>query len=76
MLSGDRQDNRIRQRAFRDFLKDVVPLTRSDVNPTRRVGAYVLGWKRTGFSSADCQAVCEHLSEVGALDLIDMPAKE
>lgn len=67
---GEAQDNRVRQRAFRDLLKDVVPWVRSDTNPTWRVGSYIVGGKRSGFTKADCRAVVEHLQRTRALERI------
>jgi hypothetical protein len=68
MLAGDKQDNRVRQRAFKDFLKDIVPSIRPGVSNTWRVGAYVAGWKRNGFTEKDCRTVCDHLRQIGAVD--------
>jgi|GEM_PF-1431849 hypothetical protein len=61
MLEGDKQDNRVRQRAFRDFLKDVIPYARESCNPTWRIGSYIIGHKRNGFDLIDCQAVKDHI---------------
>jgi hypothetical protein len=72
MYDGEAQDNRIRQRAFRDLLKDLIPLTRPDVNPTWRVGSYLIGGKVKGFDPTDCRAVVEHLHALRAVEHIKL----
>lgn len=63
MLNGEMQDNRTRQRAFRDFLKDVIPLSRASCNKTWRIGSYLLAGKRSGFDAADCRTVERHIRQ-------------
>lgn len=40
MYESEKQDNRLRQRAFRDFLKDIVPV-KLGYNPTVRISSKV-----------------------------------
>lgn len=56
MNDGDKQDNRIRQRAFRDFLKDILPLENS-VNKTFRIPYTVTNKKIKDFDKDDLKNV-------------------
>ncbi len=56
MNDGDKQDNRIRQRAFRDFLKDVLPLENS-VNKTFRIPYIITNKKIKDFNKEDLKNV-------------------
>ncbi len=56
MYQGDKQDNRIRQRAFRDFLKDIVPVT-MEYCPTVRIPYHIVGKKKKGFNESDLQTI-------------------
>ncbi len=61
MYPGDKQDNRIRQRAFRDFLKDIMPVA-AGKNPTVRIPFHVVGDKIKDFGKRDLDIVREYLS--------------
>ena len=63
LYEGDKQDNRVRQRAFRDFLKDVIPIVIEGANPTIRVSYEVTNGKRNGFDQGDLEAVRQHIEE-------------
>ena len=67
LYEGEKQDNRYRQRAFRDLLKDLMPLTRRDVNPTWRAGIFLTGGKHKDFSEEHCSKLCEYFKDIGAL---------
>jgi hypothetical protein len=56
MLPGEKQDNRIRQRAFRDFLKDILPLE-NDFNPTLRIPYHLTNKKIKDFTDEDLQQI-------------------
>lgn len=55
MYKEEKQDNRDRQRAFRDFLKDIT-LTLKNLNPTLRISYKTTNGKKTDFDSADVDA--------------------
>ena len=52
LLDGKSQDNRIRQRAFRDFLKDLLPI-QYGFNPTIRIPYQVTNKKIKGFTEKE-----------------------
>lgn len=60
MIPGEAQDNRIRQRAFRDYLKDVLPLANCQ-NPTLRIPYQITNGKVKDFGSAEFQRLREYL---------------
>ena len=64
LLSGEAQDNRIRQRAFRDYLKDLLPLA-NDMNPTLRIPYQVMNKKIKNFESDDFNSLRIYLDEIG-----------
>lgn len=68
LLAGDAQDNRIRQRAFRDFLKDITPLVMPQVNPTIRISYMVTHGRIRDFIAADLEAVETYLRCQGILE--------
>ena len=62
MLKGNKQDNRIRQRAFRDYLKDIVPI-KLGYNPTIRISYKVTNNKNKDFTKEDLENIKEYLYE-------------
>lgn len=56
MLKGEKQDNRIRQRAFRDYLKDIVPV-KLGYNPTVRISYQVTNNKIKEFTKEDLENI-------------------
>lgn len=68
LLEGAAQDNRTRQRAFRDALKDAAPFALPHLNPTLRVSWEIAHGKRGYFDERDIEAVLEHLGANGFLD--------
>lgn len=65
MLDGEAQDNRIRQRAFRDFLKDITPLVIPQVNPTIRISYMITNGRIRDFSGEDLEAVEAYIKHGG-----------
>ena len=61
MSKGDKQDNRIRQRAFKDFLKDIVPMAK-DYCPTVRIPFHIVS-KKTGFTKEDCMLIVAYIDK-------------
>lgn len=62
MLKGNKQDNRIRQRAFRDCLKDIVPI-KLGYNSTIRISYKVTNNKNKDFTKEDLENIKEYLYE-------------
>lgn len=62
ILEGDKQDNRIRQRAFKDFLKDIVPVAK-DFCPTVRIPFQLVGNKIKDFDQQDLQRIVEYIKK-------------
>ena len=60
MYEGEKQDNRIRQRAFRDFLKDIIP-NAIGINPTIRLPYHITNRKIKSFNDSDLKAIREYL---------------
>ena len=60
MLKGEKQDNRIRQRAFRDYLKDIVPV-KLGYNPTVRIRYQVTNNKIKDFTKEDLENIKRYL---------------
>ena len=60
MLPGVKQDNRIRQRAFRDFLKDITPLA-NGFGPTVRIPFQIANNRKNNFNKSDLSRVSEYL---------------
>ncbi|UJH90566.1 hypothetical protein LZ575_17525 [Antarcticibacterium sp. 1MA-6-2] len=63
LLPGEKQDNRIRQRAFRDYLKDLLPLANKK-NPTLRIPYQVMNKKVKNFNSEDLKRLRDYLDKV------------
>ncbi len=62
MLTGEKQDNRIRQRAFRDFLKDILPIE-NGYNPTLRIPYHVTNKNINDFTEAEIKNVEKYIIE-------------
>lgn len=60
MLKGEKQDNRPRQRALRDFLKDITPQIKG-FNPTIRMSYMVTNGKINDFTKDDLTIVKDHI---------------
>lgn len=60
LYKGEKQDNRIRQRAFRDFLKDIYPIAK-DCNPTLRIPFQIVNSKIKGFNDSDIELIRKYL---------------
>lgn len=60
MDDGDNQDNRIRQRAFRDYLKDVSPLAQG-FKPTIRIPYSITNGKIKNFSSEELMNIKRYI---------------
>jgi len=69
MYSGEKQDNRIRQRAFRDFLKDIIP-TQMGFNFTLRVSYNVTNGKIKDFTNHDIRSFNNHIKKRNLLGKI------
>lgn len=67
LLKGERQDNRIRQRAFRDFLKDVTPIAMGN-NSTLRIPYYVTNNKINNFNEEDLNNIKEYIHKFNLLN--------
>ncbi len=72
LLKGDKQDNRIRQRAFRDFLKDIIPRCIIHLNPTVRVSYHVTDKVVRDFTGDDLEKIGEHLDRICLWDRINL----
>lgn len=62
MLEGERQDNRIRQRALRDFLKDLLPIE-NGFNPTLRIPYQVTNKSINDFTETEIMNVEKYIIE-------------
>lgn len=60
MLKSEKQDNRPRQRAFRDFLKDITPKIKG-FNPTIRMSYMFTNGKINNFDKDDLESVENHI---------------
>ena len=54
------QDNKDRQRAFRDFLKDMIAIEKG-IGSTVRIPGSLVEWKRTGLSDTDLELIAQDL---------------
>lgn len=61
MLEGEKQDNRIKQRAFRDFLKDLLPIEHG-FNPTLRIPFQVTNKNIDNFDKSDIDNVEKYIN--------------
>jgi hypothetical protein len=61
MLEGSKQDNRIRQRAFRDFLKDLLPVE-NGFYPTLRIPYQITHGSIIDFTSSDLQNIKDYIN--------------
>lgn len=71
MYISEKQDNRLRQRAFRDFLKDIVPV-KLGYNPTVRIYSKVTNGRIKEFTSSDLEAVSVYLYGNDILEKIEI----
>lgn len=62
MLEGEKQDNRIRQRAFRDFLKDLLPIE-NGFKPTLRIPYQVTNKSITDFTESELKNVEKYIMD-------------
>ncbi|MDY0143102.1 MAG: hypothetical protein RBR97_14530 [Bacteroidales bacterium] len=62
MLEGEKQDNRIRQRAFRDFLKDLLP-NENGFKPTLRIPYQVTNKSIGDFTETELRNVEKYIIE-------------
>jgi len=62
ILDGEKQDNRIRQRAFRDFLKDLLPID-NGYNPTLRIPYQITNMNINNFTENDINNVEKYINE-------------
>ena len=69
MYESEKQDNRLRQRAFRDFLKDIVPVELG-YNPTIRISSRVTNNKIKDFTSSDLEEIKAYLYDIDMLEKI------
>lgn len=61
LLKGEKQDNRIRQRAFRDFLKDLLPIE-NGFNPTLRIPYQVTNMSIANFTASELKNVENYIN--------------
>ena len=71
MYKSEKQDNRLRQRAFRDFIKDIVPF-KLGYNPTIRISSGVTNNKIKDFTSSDLEEVKAYLYDIDMFEKIRM----
>lgn len=62
MLEGEKQENRIRQRAFRDVLKDLLPIE-NGFNPTLRIPYQVTNKSITDFTESELKNVENYIKD-------------
>ncbi len=62
MFKGIDQDNRIRQRAFRDYLKDLLPIDKK-FNPTLRIPYHITNKKISNFTKIDLNNIIKYIEE-------------
>lgn len=62
MLKGEKQDNRIRQRAFRDYLKDLLPIE-NGFNPTLRIPYHLTNNNINDFTKSEIMNVEKYINE-------------
>lgn len=62
LLKGDKQDNRVRQRAFRDFLKDIRPIEKG-FNPTLRISFNETNGKIKDFTKIEVENLTEYIEK-------------
>ena len=61
-FEGINQDNRIRQRAFRDFLKDLLPME-NNCRPTLRIPYQITNNKVSNFTDYDLKNIQKYIAE-------------
>jgi len=60
ILAGEKQDNRIRQRAFRDFMKDLLPIE-NGYSPTLRIPYHVANKNISNFTDFELRNIEKYL---------------
>lgn len=71
MLKGERQDNRTRQRAFRDYLKDIVPV-KLGYNPTIRISYQITNNRIKDFTEGDLENIQRYIYSDGVFNNIEL----
>jgi len=71
MLDGEKQDNRPRQRAFRDYLKDITPVLKG-YNPTLRISYKTTNDNIKDFSQADIECIREYIIKNNNLEKLKL----
>lgn len=71
MLEGEKQNNRPRQRAFRDYLKDITPVLKG-FNPTVRISYKTTNDNINSFSETDIKYVRDYILSNKFLDKITL----
>jgi len=59
----ERQNNRLRQRAFRDLVKDAWSVEMG-WPPVLRIPAFIVDWKRKGLNSSDCTLIKDYIKKL------------
>lgn len=67
LLETGSQDNRIRQRAFRDFLKDILPIA-NHYNPTIRIPYHVTNMKISDFTDKEYKNIELYITNNGLIN--------
>lgn len=67
LLETESQDNRIRQRAFRDFLKDIIPIAKNH-NPTIRIPYHVTNLKINDFTDKEYKNIELYITNNGLIN--------
>ena len=67
LLETESQDNRIRQRAFRDFLKDILPIA-NNFNPTIRIPYHVTNMKISDFTNKEYKNIELYITNNGLIN--------
>jgi len=71
MLDSDKQDNRLRQRAFRDFLKDITPSLKG-FNWTIRISYKIANGKIDKFTEQDLNEIKAYILKNEYLDKLNL----
>ena len=67
LLETESQDNRVRQRAFRDFLKDILPIA-NNYNPTIRIPYQVTNMKISDFTDKEYKNIELYITNNGLIN--------
>lgn len=74
LLETESQDNRIRQRAFRDFLKDILPIA-NNYNPTIRIPYHVTNMKISDFTDKEYKNIELYITNNGLINDLNKTPK-